>query len=132
VSSHFLPRESFRNADAPWHLLPFSFVELSPAEELLVNEVGEYAIVPRGTARRVVERTLDRHDNVYAELRRKQFLWDGEQPALLALLATKWRTRKRSSPSSRRCTWSSSLSGATIRARTARSHVRARNELSMT
>ena len=60
----------------------------------MINEVGEYLIVPSGTAHSIVRRDLDTASDLYRSLRSRHFLFDGESSPLLDVLATKYRTKR--------------------------------------
>lgn len=75
-----------------YKLLPFRFMPLGSGKEILVNDVGEFVIAARGTARALIQHQLARTDRLYATLKAKQFLTDDGSP-LLDLLATKYRTK---------------------------------------
>jgi hypothetical protein len=45
----FFTIETYQSGNAGYSLLPFRFLRLDQDRELLVTDVGEYAIVPRGT-----------------------------------------------------------------------------------
>jgi His-Xaa-Ser system radical SAM maturase HxsB len=77
-----------------YHLLPFRFTSLDPQRELLVNEAGEYILVPRGTTRTLVRHELGTTGALYQTLKARQFLYDDETSPLLDVLATKYRTKK--------------------------------------
>jgi len=78
---------------ADYRLLPFRFRRLPDSSEVLVNECGEFLIVPSGTAERIVRRRVVRTDNLYATLKAKQFIYDDYSSPLVEVLATKYRTK---------------------------------------
>jgi len=67
---------------------------LNEGREVLVNEVGDFLIAERGTARALTQRTLDTESDLYHTLKAKQFLYDSNSAPLLDVLATKYRTKK--------------------------------------
>jgi hypothetical protein len=79
-----------------YFLLPFRFHVLTPEKELLVSEVGDYLLVPRGTVARLVERDLSYTDDpdLYADLLAGFFITDAPELPLLDVLATRYRTKK--------------------------------------
>jgi His-Xaa-Ser system radical SAM maturase HxsB len=89
----FYPIEAFGDSKAGYKLLPFKFIKLNSEKEILVNEVGEFALVPSGTAQRVIRKELIFNSDLYLTLKAKQFLFDEASPPLLDLLATKYRTK---------------------------------------
>ncbi len=68
-------------------------MELAPGKEILVNEAGEYLLVPRGTARDIVGRKLRTNSDLYLGLRAGQFLFDDRSSPLLDVLAAKQANR---------------------------------------
>ena len=89
----FYPVDSYKAATSGFGLLPFRLLRLSNEKELLVNEVGEYAITPNGTAADLLNRRLPRGSELYATLKAKHFLTDSDSSALLDVLASKYRTK---------------------------------------
>ncbi len=94
VTRKFQPAVTFGEQAESYHLLPFRFISLDARREIVVNEVGEYLIVPTGTARSIVRRDLDPSSDLYRSLRSRHFLFDGESSPLLDVLATKYRTKR--------------------------------------
>jgi His-Xaa-Ser system radical SAM maturase HxsB len=89
----FYPVETYRTLLSNFGLLPFRFLRLSESKELLVNEVGEYAITPHGTVEDLIKRRLPRDSELYTTLKAKHFLTDSDSTALLDILASKYRTK---------------------------------------
>lgn len=79
-----------------YFLLPFKFIRLNKSKEILVNEVGDYLIVPNGTVERIVDRKVcrDADDELYADLIAGFFISELQIPPLLEILATRYRTKK--------------------------------------
>ncbi len=86
--------ESYGSRPESYTLLPFRFIALDGDKELVVNEVGEYLIVPLGTVRQLVKHTVDADSDLYRDLKARQFLYDGNSAPLLDILAAKYRTKK--------------------------------------
>jgi len=89
----FHPLEAYSNSAAEYRLLPFRFLRLDNEAELLVNEVGEFVVSPKGTAQALVRKQLIPGSDTYLTLRAKQFITDDSSSPLLDLLATKYRTK---------------------------------------
>jgi uncharacterized protein len=85
---------SFGGGVSDYKLLPFRFLELDSAREILVNEAGEHLVVPKGTAQSIVRRDLNTQSELYLRLRARQFLFDDQSSPLLDVLATKYRSKK--------------------------------------
>lgn len=95
TSKHFLPPAAFHGeASARYHLLPFRFHAISDTREVLTNEVGDFLLCPRGTAKRVVEREVQADEPLYADLVANFFISPTPEPALMEVLATRYRTKK--------------------------------------
>lgn len=93
MSRGFQPAGHYASPEAGYKLLPFRFMPLDNCQELLVNEVGEYVIAERGTARNLVRRDIKRGSDLYATFKAKHFLSDQSSSPLLDVLATKYRTK---------------------------------------
>jgi hypothetical protein len=55
MATGFYPVESYSIPRVGYRLLPFRFLKLDSANELLVNEVREFVIAPHGTAHSCTE-----------------------------------------------------------------------------
>jgi len=89
----FHPVESYSSSQAGYRLLPFRFLRLDDGAEVFVNEVGEFVLAPKGTARTLIQKQLPRSSDLYATFKAKQFIADDSSSPLLDLLATKYRTK---------------------------------------
>jgi His-Xaa-Ser system radical SAM maturase HxsB len=89
----FYPAESYSASQTSYRLLPFRFMKLGETSEVLVNEVGEFVVAPRGTARALAQKQLARGTDLYSTFKAKQFIVDDNSSPLLDLLATKYRTK---------------------------------------
>lgn len=91
----FRPPQSFAPpASEAYHLLPFRFHPINETREVLVNEVGDFLICPRGTATRVVNREVSAGESLYADLVANFIISPDPVPALIDVLATRYRTKK--------------------------------------
>lgn len=77
-----------------YYLLPFRFEQLAEHREVLVNEVGDYLFVPRGTAQKIVERRLNEAEHLYQNLVARFFISESLVPPLIDVLAVRYRTRR--------------------------------------
>lgn len=79
-----------------YYLLPFRFHRLNEEKEILVNEVGDFLIVPTGTVKMIVERSFNKHDNIslYGDLIANFFISEEPISPLIDILATRYRTKK--------------------------------------
>lgn len=94
-SRKFKTADHYTAAVDGYHLLPFRFHQLDEAREVLVNEVGDFLVAPRGTAARVVARDIDRSEELFADLMAGFFISDSSVPPLIDVLAARYRTKKR-------------------------------------
>jgi His-Xaa-Ser system radical SAM maturase HxsB len=92
VQRSFVSREAFE-ASVDYRLLPFRFHRLDQQTEILVNECGEFVIVPSGTTERVVRKRLTPDEELYGTLKAKHFIYDDYSSPLLDVLAAKYRTK---------------------------------------
>lgn len=79
-----------------FRLLPFRFHRLNANKEILVNETGDFLVVPSGTTQRIIQRDIykDRDEVLYGDLIANFFICEESIPALIDVLATKYRTKK--------------------------------------
>lgn len=90
----FYPPETFRGPIDGYNLLPFRFRRLPSGRELLVNEVGEYLILPVGSTSRIVRRKIKASSPLFRQLKAKQFIFDSSSSGLLGQLALKYRAKR--------------------------------------
>ncbi|MBS1371504.1 MAG: His-Xaa-Ser system radical SAM maturase HxsB [Lentisphaeria bacterium] len=76
-----------------YFLMPFRFRRLS-GRELLVNEAGDFLIVPPGTVERIVNRRVSPEEELYKDLSASFFISEAPVPEWLDLYAVRLRTRK--------------------------------------
>ncbi|MEJ2884360.1 His-Xaa-Ser system radical SAM maturase HxsB [Pedobacter sp. GR22-6] len=80
---------------ADYFLLPFRFISLNEEKEVLVNEVGDFLIVSKGTAERIILKQLNSSDEeLYADLIANFFISKERIPVLIDVIATRYRTKK--------------------------------------
>ncbi len=79
-----------------YFLLPFRFHRLNSEKEILVNEVGDFLIVPTGTVRDIINRNISKVNNsvLYGDLIANYFISEENVPPLIDILATRYRTKK--------------------------------------
>ncbi|MGA6121623.1 His-Xaa-Ser system radical SAM maturase HxsB [Sphingobacterium anhuiense] len=75
-------------------LLPFRFHQVNNEKEVLVNEVGDFLIVPIGTSTRIANRQINDKEEIYADLIANFFISEKPIPDLIDILATRYRTKK--------------------------------------
>ena len=85
-----------RQQDNKYYLLPFRFHRLTDNQEIIVNEVGDYLVIPNGTFERIVTRQLSKEEDypVYADLLSNFFISEEPISPLIDVLATRYRTKK--------------------------------------
>lgn len=79
-----------------YYLLPFRFHTVSPGREVLVNEIGDFLMVPEGTAARIINRHIDKvaDNELYEDLIAGYFISETTIPVMLDVIATRYRTKK--------------------------------------
>ncbi len=84
------------NSTNQYYLLPFRFHRINEKKEVLVNEIGDFLIVPIGTAKKIITRELTESTNgdLYADLVANFFISHERIPPLLDVLAARYRTKK--------------------------------------
>ena len=76
-----------------YFLLPFRFRSIQD-KEILVSELGNYLIVPRGTAADIVNRKIDLQCDLYKDLEAGAFVSEKPIPDLIDNFAIRLRTKK--------------------------------------
>lgn len=76
-----------------YYLLPFNFTEIS-GKEVLVNELGDMIISPKGTVEEMVNRTIEKND-LYKSLVANFFISEELVPPLADIYAERLREKKR-------------------------------------
>ena len=73
------------NPGNKYSLLPFRFHRISQKKEILVNEIGDFLIVPSGIAEKIITKTFFKSDNeeLYGDLIANFFITEEPVPALL-------------------------------------------------
>src|SRR5882724_1019622 len=79
-----------------YFLLPFKFISLNDGKEVLVNEVGDYIVTPKGTAGRIIRKELKKNTDseLVGDLIANYFISESRVPPLIDVLATRYRTKK--------------------------------------
>jgi His-Xaa-Ser system radical SAM maturase HxsB len=87
---------SDNNSEMPYFLMPFRFHRIDRKREVLVNEVGDFLIVPTGTVEKVVKRGVSKEvdQDLYADLIANHFISESPIPPLIDIVATRYRTKK--------------------------------------
>lgn len=76
-----------------YYLLPFYFRKFSE-NEIIVNEVGDYLIVPAGTSQRIVNKQITQDENIFHDLLSNYFISLTPIPDLIEVYAVRLRTKK--------------------------------------
>ncbi len=79
-----------------YYLLPFRFQRITSEKEIIVNEVGDYLILPKGTFERIVKRLIQKETEpeLYGDLIANFFISEEKISPLVDILATRYRTKK--------------------------------------
>ncbi|WPQ63293.1 His-Xaa-Ser system radical SAM maturase HxsB [Chitinophaga sancti] len=90
----FKEREYYRGEDVKYHLLPFRFHRVPDGREIIVNEIGDFLVVPKGTIERIVTRTITPEEELYEDLVASFFISPEPIPSLLEVISTRYSTKK--------------------------------------
>jgi His-Xaa-Ser system radical SAM maturase HxsB len=93
----FLDLDNFNsNPDGTYFFLPFRFHRINEQKEILVNDIGDFLIVPNGTTERIISHQINKSDDkeLYGDLVANFFISEERIPALLNIIATRYRTKK--------------------------------------
>ena len=74
----FKNKEFYQSSNKEYYLLPFRFHRINDEKEVLVNEVGDFLIVPNGTATKIVNRDLSIEDPLYPDFFANFFISNNE------------------------------------------------------
>lgn len=79
----------------PYYLLPFKSQRFN-GKELIVNEFGDYLIIPERSVEKIVRKEIDRYSekDFYADLVSNYFISESPIPANIDIMATRYRTKK--------------------------------------
>jgi His-Xaa-Ser system radical SAM maturase HxsB len=85
-----------QRAEGHYYLMPFRFHRINADKEVLVNQVGDFIIVPTGTVEKVVSRRVSSKEDasLYADLIADHFISESPVPPLIDIVATRYRTKK--------------------------------------
>lgn len=96
LTRKFKLRDEYRIHRDNYFLLPFRFHKINESREILVNEIGDFLIVPTGTAEKIITKSFKQVDDevLYADLIANFFISLTPIPALFDVYETRYRTRK--------------------------------------
>ena len=79
-----------------YFLLPFRFHRLNQTKEVIINEVGDFLVVPSGTVNRIVRKEINKEVDfdLYGDLISNYFISETKIPALIDIYATRYRGKK--------------------------------------
>lgn len=79
-----------------YFLLPFRFHRITDDRELIVNEVGDFLILPNGSFQKIVLGKVNKEldTDLYGDLVANFFISESRIPKLIDILATRYRTKK--------------------------------------
>lgn len=79
-----------------YFLMPFNFHRINKSREVLINEVGDYILVPSGTFEKIVSRKLSKNNepDLYQDLISNFFISEERYSPNIDILATRYRTKK--------------------------------------
>lgn len=96
MNRKFNEKEFYDQSQGAYSLLPFKFQRLNSDKEVIVNEVGDYLVVPTRTVEKIVNRKIDKSadGNLYADLLSNFFIAEKDITPIIDVLATRYRTKK--------------------------------------
>ncbi len=79
----------------PYYLLPFRFQRIN-RKELIVNEFGDYLLLPKGSVERIIKKEINKFSekDFYADLVSNCFVSESPIPQNIEIMATRYRTKK--------------------------------------
>lgn len=79
-----------------YYLLPFRFHRINDEKEIIVNEVGDFLILPIGTSSRIINRQINKKEEfeLFGDLISNHFISETQIPQLIDVYATRYRTKK--------------------------------------
>ena len=79
-----------------YFLLPFRFHRLNEEKEIIVNEVGDFLVLPLGTVSKIINKELNKEFDfeLYGDLISNLFISETKIPHLIDVYATRYRTKK--------------------------------------
>ena len=85
-----------QNDHEKYYLLPFKFHRLNEYKEIIVNEIGDFLIIPNGATEKIITKTLNPpvDKELYEDLLANFFISESRVPPLLDIIATRYRTKK--------------------------------------
>jgi His-Xaa-Ser system radical SAM maturase HxsB len=85
-----------QNEEGKYYLLPFRFHRLDGYKEIIVNEIGDFLIIPKGATEKIITKTLNPvvDKKLYEDLLANFFISEEKVPPLLYIIATRYRTKK--------------------------------------
>ena len=94
LAAKFQPLSHYsQKLEQGYSLLPFRFLRLDATRYVATNVAGEYYILDRASLQDLVHKRLASDSDLYADLKAKHFLIDGDSQVALELLALKYRTK---------------------------------------
>lgn len=88
--------EFYNLEEKEYYLLPFKFHRLQSGKEVIVNEVGDFIVLEKGTVERIVKREINKEldSELYGDLIANFFISENKIHPLIDVLATRYRTKK--------------------------------------
>jgi His-Xaa-Ser system radical SAM maturase HxsB len=79
-----------------YKLMPFKFHRINSQKEIIVNEVGDFLILPNGTVEKIVHKSINKvsDSSLYADLIANFFISESTIHPLIDVLATRYRNKK--------------------------------------
>jgi hypothetical protein len=94
MASVFKNEEFYLPTEHAYSLLPFRFINLDTKRYVVVNEVGEWRVLPRADLELVVRKRLPQNSPLYNALKASHFLEDKDSDVAPDLLTLKLRSKR--------------------------------------
>ena len=79
---------------ASYFLLPFTFSSFNVDKEILVNFVGDFLIVDKGTSKKIAEKKIKKNNKIYKDLVSNFIICESNPLGLIDILSARYRTKK--------------------------------------
>lgn len=97
TSRKFKPAELYDSGlEYNYYLLPFKFGNITDSRELIVSDVGDYLIVPKGTVEQLINKSISKLESpeLYHDLLSHFIICEEIPPPLMEVMETRYRTKK--------------------------------------
>lgn len=96
LTRKFNDKSYYSETISQYFLLPFRFLKINESHEVLVNDIGDFVLVPIGTTKKIVNKVFLKSENIdlYYDLISNFIISESEKPELLPVIEARYRTKK--------------------------------------